>query len=82
MRTGFRQWFAERAELVVLGFTLLTTASLVVWWTILLRGQMHNNELLEREVLAAQVGITAEQRADRLERDRRATWSPQRDAGG
>jgi len=67
MRSGFRQWFAERAELVVLGFTLLTTASLVVWWTILLRGQMHNNELLEREVLAAQVELSAEQRAEKLQ---------------
>jgi signal transduction histidine kinase len=67
MRSGFRQWFAERAELVVLGFTLVTTASLVVWWTILLRGQLHNNELLEREVLAAQVDISPEQREQRLE---------------
>jgi signal transduction histidine kinase len=67
MRSGFRQWFAERAELVVLGFTLLTTASLVVWWTILLRGQVHNNELLQRELLNAQVGISQEQRAVRLE---------------
>ncbi len=66
MRSGFRQWFAERAELVVLGFTLLTTASLVVWWTILLRGQLHNNELLEREVLAAQVSISEAERGDRL----------------
>jgi signal transduction histidine kinase len=69
MRNGrlqwFGQWFAERAELVVLGLTLLTTASLVVWWTILLRGQMHNNELLEREALAAQVGLSAEQRVQR-----------------
>jgi signal transduction histidine kinase len=66
MRCGFRQWFAERAELVVLGFTLLTTASLVVWWTILLRGQLHNNELLEREVLAAQVNISEETRVTKL----------------
>jgi signal transduction histidine kinase len=66
MRSGFRQWFAERAELVVLGITLLTTAALVVWWTILLRGQLHNNEMLERELLGAQVQITAEQRAERL----------------
>jgi len=70
MRSGgprwFGQWFAERAELVALGFTLLTTASLVVWWTILLRGQLHNNELLEREVLAAQA-LTVEQREQRLE---------------
>ena len=56
MRSGFRQWFAERAELIVLGVTLLATASLVVWWTILLRGEMRNNETLEREVLAARGG--------------------------
>jgi len=31
MRSGFRQWFAERAELIVLGLTMLTTASLVIW---------------------------------------------------
>src|SRR6185436_7190701 len=67
MRSSFRQWFAERAELVVLGFTLLTTASLVVWWTILLRGQLHNNELLEREALAAQVNISEAERATKLE---------------
>ena len=51
MRSGFRQWFAERAELIVLGLTMLTTASLVVWWTILLRGEMRTNEQLELEVL-------------------------------
>src|SRR5690349_18028408 len=67
MRSGFRQWFAERAELIVLGVTLLTTASLLVWWTILLRGQMHNNEMLERVLLATQVNITAQQRAERLD---------------
>jgi len=67
MRSSFRQWFAERAELVALGFTLLTTASLVVWWTILLRGQLHNNELLEREALAAQVNISEAERATKLE---------------
>ncbi|HET9863811.1 MAG TPA: HAMP domain-containing sensor histidine kinase [Steroidobacteraceae bacterium] len=61
MSPGFRQWFAERAELVVLGFTLLTTASLVVWWTILLRGELRSNELLERRLLAAQVELSAAQ---------------------
>ena len=66
MRPGFRQWFAERAELIVLGLTLLATASLVVWWTILLRGEMRTNETLEREALAAEVGITAQQRDERL----------------
>jgi signal transduction histidine kinase len=66
MPRGFRQWFAERAELIVLGITLLTTASLLVWWTILLRGQMYNNETLERELLTTQV-LTEQQRADRLE---------------
>ena len=67
MRPGFRQWFAERAELIVLGVTLVTTASLLVWWTILLRGQMHNNEMLERELLATQVNITELQRMERLD---------------
>jgi signal transduction histidine kinase len=59
MRPGFRQWFAERAELVVLGFTLLVTASLVGWWTILLGGEMRDNETLERQLLAAQTHLTA-----------------------
>ena len=44
MRSPLRQWLAERAELIVLGVTLLATASLVFWWTILLRGEMRNNE--------------------------------------
>jgi signal transduction histidine kinase len=58
MRGGFRQWFAERAELLVLGVTLLTTASLVVWWTILLRGELRTNEMLERELLSARTELT------------------------
>jgi signal transduction histidine kinase len=66
MRAGFRQWFAERAELIVLAFTLLATSSLLVWWTILLRGEMRNNEMLERELLATQVTITEAQRSERL----------------
>jgi signal transduction histidine kinase len=65
MRSGFRQWFAERAELIVLGVTLLTTAALVVWWTILLRGEMRTNEMLERELLAMQSGLTMQQVAER-----------------
>jgi signal transduction histidine kinase len=65
MRSGFRQWFAERAELIVLGVTLLATASLVVWWTILLRGEMRTNEMLERELLAMQSGLTMQQVAER-----------------
>jgi signal transduction histidine kinase len=65
MRSGFRQWFAERAELIVLGVTLLATASLVVWWTILLRGEMRTNEMLERELLVTQSGITMQQVAER-----------------
>jgi signal transduction histidine kinase len=65
MASGFRQWFAERAELLVLGFTLVTTAALVVWWTILLRGELHSNELLEGELLAAHVELSAEQVAAR-----------------
>ena len=65
MRSGFRQWFAERAELIVLGVTLLATASLVVWWTILLRGEMRSNEMLERELLTAQSTLTSQQVAER-----------------
>jgi signal transduction histidine kinase len=58
MQSAKRQWFAERAELVVLGVTLVTTASLVFWWTILLRGEMRNNELLDRELLATQTQLS------------------------
>ena len=65
MRSGFRQWFAERAELIVLGVTLLTTASLVVWWTILLRGEMRTNEMLERELLGVRSELTRQQAAER-----------------
>jgi signal transduction histidine kinase len=67
MQSAKRQWFAERAELVVLGVTLLTTASLVFWWTILLRGEMRSNEMLERELLATQTQLTAPQMAERQE---------------
>jgi len=67
MRPGFRQWFAERAELIVLGVTLLATASLVIWWTILLRGEMRTNEMLERELLTTQSGLTAQEVAGRQE---------------
>jgi signal transduction histidine kinase len=59
MRPGFRQWFAERAELIVLGLTLIVTATLVGWWTILLGGEMRNNEALERQLLAAQPSLAA-----------------------
>jgi signal transduction histidine kinase len=65
MRSGFRQWFAERAELIVLGVTLLTTASLVVWWTILLRGELRTNEMLERELLGVRAELTQQQVAER-----------------
>src|SRR4051794_3673480 len=61
MRSGFRQWFSERAELLVLGVTLLATASLVAWWTILLRGGLRTNEMLQRELLASQVALTAQE---------------------
>jgi len=67
MRSGFRQWFSERAELIVLGLTVLTTAILVGWWTILLRGEMRSNEMLERALLATQSNTSAEQRDARLE---------------
>ena len=63
MRSGFRQWFAERAELIVLAFTVITTASLVAWWTILLRGEMLSNEMLERQVLQLRADIDEQQRA-------------------
>ena len=65
MRSPFRLWLAERAELIVLGVTLLATASLVFWWTILLRGEMHNNEALERALLAREQGLTTQQIAER-----------------
>jgi signal transduction histidine kinase len=65
MRSSFRHWFVERAELVVLGVTLLATASLVFWWTILLRDEMRTNESLERALLDAQTTLSAEQRQDR-----------------
>jgi len=65
MNPGFRQWFAERAELIVLGVTLIATASLVFWWTILLRGEMRNNEYLERELLAAQTQLAPQEIAER-----------------
>jgi signal transduction histidine kinase len=67
MQSAKRQWFAERAELVVLGVTLLTTASLVFWWTILLRGEMLNNEMLDRELLATQTQLTPQDVAGRQE---------------
>jgi signal transduction histidine kinase len=53
MHSGAKQWFAERVELLVLGVTLLLVSALVVWWTILLSGEMRTNELLEREALMA-----------------------------
>jgi signal transduction histidine kinase len=65
MRPNFRQWFAERAELIVLGITLLATSSLVFWWTILLRGEMRNNEALERALLDREQGLSIQQFAER-----------------
>lgn len=65
MRPNFRQWFAERAELIVLGITLLATSSLVFWWTILLRGEMRNNESLERALLEREQGLSMQQVAER-----------------
>jgi signal transduction histidine kinase len=65
MRPNFRLWFAERAELIVLGITLVATASLVFWWTILLRGEMRTNETLERALLGQQHGLTEQQAAER-----------------
>lgn len=67
MRSTLRQWFGERAELIVLGVTLLATASLVFWWTILLGGEMRNNEALERTVLEAEPGLTQPQLEQRRE---------------
>jgi signal transduction histidine kinase len=57
VRSGFRQWFAERAELVVLGVTLVATASLVFWWTILLRGEIRSNVELESTLLAVRTDL-------------------------
>ena len=65
MRSPFRLWLAERAELIVLGVTLLATASLVFWWTILLRGEMRNNETLDRALLAREQGLTPQQVVER-----------------
>ena len=62
MRSGFRQWFSERVELLGLGLTLVATASLVVWWTILLRGEMHDKHVLERQLLAARTDLSAQER--------------------
>ena len=67
MRSGFRQWFAERAELIVLGLTVLTTATLVGWWTILLRDELLSNEMLERQLLSMETDISEERRAARFE---------------
>ncbi|HUQ10584.1 MAG TPA: hypothetical protein VM146_09740, partial [Steroidobacteraceae bacterium] len=61
MQPGLRQWFAERVELIVLGVTLLATASLVFWWTILLRGEMRSNEFLERALLDTQTSLSSQQ---------------------
>jgi signal transduction histidine kinase len=49
----------------VLAVTLITTASLVFWWTILLRGEMLNNEMLERELLATQTQLAPQEAAER-----------------
>jgi signal transduction histidine kinase len=65
MRSQFRLWLAERAELIVLGVTLLATASLVFWWTILLRGEMRNNEFLERALLEKETSLTMQQMTER-----------------
>src|SRR5690606_35131839 len=65
MRPGFRQWFSERVELIVLAVTMLLTASLVVWWTILLRGAMNNIETLERALLASETHLSAPEVAER-----------------
>lgn len=68
MRPGFRHWFAERVELLVLGVTLVIMAALVVWWTILLSGEMRTNELLEQEALQVRSDLGADARAA-LERE-------------
>jgi signal transduction histidine kinase len=65
MRSGFKQWFAERAELIVLGVTLVATSALVFWWTILLGGEMRNNESLERALLESRSGLSSQELADR-----------------
>ncbi|HEU4781520.1 MAG TPA: HAMP domain-containing sensor histidine kinase [Steroidobacteraceae bacterium] len=65
MRSPFRLWLAERAELIALGVTLLATSSLVFWWTILLRGEMNSNFALERAVLVREQGLTTQQVAGR-----------------
>ena len=44
----------------------VATASLVFWWTILLRGEMRNNETLEREVLGGAGELRTSSCAERL----------------
>ncbi len=61
MRSGFRQWFAERIELIGLGVTLVTVALLVAWWTILLRGEMRDKEMLERAQLASRTDLSIQE---------------------
>ncbi len=65
MSPNFRQWFSERVELIVLAVTMLLTASLVVWWTILLRGAMNNIESLELALLATETHLSAPEVAER-----------------
>src|SRR3954462_127268 len=62
MRGGFRQWFSERIWVLGLAFPLVATASLVVWWTILLRGEMRDKDMLERQLLAARTDLPAQER--------------------
>jgi two-component system OmpR family sensor kinase len=62
MRSGLRQWIAERAELLVLAFAVLATASLVVWWTILLRGELASGERRDREVLQLRADVDEAER--------------------
>src|SRR5687768_2522827 len=65
MRSPLRQWLAERAELIALGVTLVATASLVFWWTILLRGELNANFALERQLLAREQGLAGQQLVER-----------------
>ena len=62
LRPRFGQWIAERAELLVLAFTVLTTASLVFWWTVLLREEMLAGERRDREVLQLRADVDEAER--------------------
>ena len=82
MRSGFRQRVAERSELLVLGFTLLVVGSLVGWWTILLRGELRTNQLLELKLSRTSAATSRRRNANPRLSQPDARRSTQPDAGG